>query len=57
MQFFLYNNRILRALITLPTIHYEILGLVSKYGIYTVHYSIQLYPLRLQYGLALSAKF
>jgi len=34
------NNRILRALITLPTVHYEILGLVSKYGIYTVHYSI-----------------
>jgi len=34
------NNRILRALITLPTVHYEIFGLVSKYGIYTVHYSI-----------------
>jgi len=26
--------------LTLPTVHYEILGLVSKYGIYTVYYSI-----------------
>lgn len=39
-KLFSSNNRVLRALITLPTVHYEILGLVSKYGIYTVHYSI-----------------
>jgi len=39
-KLFSSKNRILRALITLPTVHYEILGLVSKYGIYTLHYSI-----------------
>jgi len=37
-KLFSSNNRISRALITLPMVHYEILGLVSN-GIYTVHYS------------------
>jgi len=34
----------------------KLLGLVSKYCIYFTQYTIQLHPLRLQYGLALSAK-
>jgi len=35
-----HYNRILRALLALPMVQYEVLGLASKYGIYTASYSI-----------------
>ena len=34
------NNSILRALMSLPAVYYEVLSLASKYHINTVHYSV-----------------
>ena len=39
-KLFYSNNRILRALIALPVVQYEFLGLATKYGINALNYSI-----------------